>query len=284
MIAILLKEHSKCLSTSKLSSLYMFDAILRHAQDAVRKDGQNFDLKDAQPPKDSQSGAQAGTKEALLESAAAFLSKAGNEAEGYVVDTIKKAPAEQRVSDFELLWKSTVQKGEGGVEVEGGRGDSEARGRTFPLTKETFPVDERGGLEQLRSLAADQNDVLVARIFVEFELELMTSLPPLFLPLFHSPPTPTHLVLLTFIPNISSRYLSPIQEKIKKVLVIWRRMSTFDQAKVKEMEAKVDQAEKEPVAKPSDKDRSSGKGKDKEKGYYLHEFRQSFGLFHLGSG
>lgn len=81
----------------------MFDAIVRHSKDIVKKQGADYDLTDIKPLKGSDSGVEAGTKEALVESAQAFLKKVESGAEKLVVDTMKRVPAEQRVSRNEIL-------------------------------------------------------------------------------------------------------------------------------------------------------------------------------------
>jgi hypothetical protein len=99
-IKMMVKCHKKCPKSSKISSLYLFDAVVRHAADIVRKQGQSFDAHGAKAPKSC--SLQEGTTEALVAGASAFLSTAPQAAEEICLDTLASVAEEQQVSTASL--------------------------------------------------------------------------------------------------------------------------------------------------------------------------------------
>ena len=93
---MIVKCHKKSSRSTKISSLYLFDAIARHAGDIVRKQGQGFDARNSRAPKASSHAD--GTVEALIAGAKAFLSTAQLAAEELCVDTMSSVGEEQQVS------------------------------------------------------------------------------------------------------------------------------------------------------------------------------------------
>jgi hypothetical protein len=99
--SIIVKVHRRASQRTKLSSLYLFDAVCRHAADIVRKRGSGFAFKDAEAP--SNSTAERGTQKALVESAASFLKSACEILEEMVMIAMESVKEEQRVrSELEV--------------------------------------------------------------------------------------------------------------------------------------------------------------------------------------
>jgi hypothetical protein len=95
--------HRKASSKNRLSSLYLFDATCRHAADIVRKKASGFDYRDAEPPSDSR--AQPGTKQALIDSASSFTFSASGIVEEMVVTTMQAVREDQKVCFNRSWWK-----------------------------------------------------------------------------------------------------------------------------------------------------------------------------------
>ena len=95
--SIILKVHTRSSDRTRLSSLYLFDAISRYAADAVRKRASGFNYREAEPP--SRSRAEPGTKEALVESAKEYLSAAAGIVEEIVLSTQKVVREDQKVCE-----------------------------------------------------------------------------------------------------------------------------------------------------------------------------------------
>jgi hypothetical protein len=93
--------HRKASGRSKLPSLYLFDAVCRHASDIVRKRGSGYDYKEAEAPSNSE--AERGTKKALVDSAASFLKAANEVLEEMVLITIQAVREDQKVRDMVTL-------------------------------------------------------------------------------------------------------------------------------------------------------------------------------------
>lgn len=89
--------HRRATDKGKVSSLYLLDAVARNAQDVVRKKASGFDYKEARPP--SGSKARAGTKEAMVDAANAFLRACEDIIEQIVLSTSRSMhSADQKVS------------------------------------------------------------------------------------------------------------------------------------------------------------------------------------------
>lgn len=88
--------HREASDKGKISSLYLLDAVARNAQDVVRKKASGFDYKDTRPP--SGSTARAGTKEAMVDAANAFLEACENIIEEMVLTTARSMRPDQKVS------------------------------------------------------------------------------------------------------------------------------------------------------------------------------------------
>ena len=96
MAKAILRQHTRASSSTKVSSLYLFDAIARHAKDIVKKNGVGFDANDARAP--AGSDAIDGTVEALISGASNFLAAASEVASELALDTVKSVSREQQVS------------------------------------------------------------------------------------------------------------------------------------------------------------------------------------------
>lgn len=96
MAKAILRQHTRASSSTKVSSLYLFDAIARHAKDIVKKNGVGFDANDARAP--AGSDAIDGTVEALISGASNFLAAASEVASELALDTVKGVSREQQVS------------------------------------------------------------------------------------------------------------------------------------------------------------------------------------------
>ncbi|KAN0063710.1 hypothetical protein ACQY0O_003760 [Thecaphora frezii] len=90
----ILKLHLRSSSSTKVSSLYLFDAIARHAKDVVKKQGAGQDAGDARAPPGSD--AIDGTTEALVAGAEHFLSWASRVASEIALDTMRSVGREQQ--------------------------------------------------------------------------------------------------------------------------------------------------------------------------------------------
>lgn len=96
LVKMIVKCHKKASKSTKVSSLYLFDAVARHARDVVRKKGQGFDPSGARAPKND-STIEPGTTEALVAGAKAFLSTAQLAAQELCIDTMATVSQEQKV-------------------------------------------------------------------------------------------------------------------------------------------------------------------------------------------
>lgn len=96
MASIIVKVHDSAKAKTKISSLYLFDAMARCAQEVIRRKASGFKYKDARPPKGSSSAA--GTKEAMIDGANAFLGASAKIVEEIVLSTAQSVRQDQRVS------------------------------------------------------------------------------------------------------------------------------------------------------------------------------------------
>lgn len=92
---VMIKVHRKSPSRTKLSSLYVFDAICRHAAQIVRKGASGFDYRHAEAPCGSQT--ERGTKQALTDSASSFIRSASDFLMEMVTSTLEAVREDQRV-------------------------------------------------------------------------------------------------------------------------------------------------------------------------------------------
>ncbi|PWN91201.1 hypothetical protein FA10DRAFT_278075 [Acaromyces ingoldii] len=91
---------------TKLSALYLLDAVARHAQDIARKgakgaSAEGIDVSNVKPPRGSQ--ATAGTWEAARDAAKMFLKALGDVVERIAVDAVQSVPSEQREKALKVV-------------------------------------------------------------------------------------------------------------------------------------------------------------------------------------
>ena len=88
-----LKIHNEASSSSKLMSLYLFDAVVRHARDIIKKNGAGIDVETALP-----SVAKAADPKAALVSAARdFMKEMANVVQEIAEDTARAVKTDQKV-------------------------------------------------------------------------------------------------------------------------------------------------------------------------------------------
>lgn len=90
------RVHMNATDKSKISSLYLFDAMSRYAQDVIRRRASGFEYKESRPPRGS--SASPGSKEAMIDAANTFLSACSTIVEDIVLSTARAVRADQRVS------------------------------------------------------------------------------------------------------------------------------------------------------------------------------------------
>lgn len=95
LVAAILREHKEARGKTSLSSLYLFDAVSRYAQDIVRKRASGFDYKHAEAPRGSR--AERGSKQALVEGAEDFLESSVKAVVEIVDATLDEIREDQRV-------------------------------------------------------------------------------------------------------------------------------------------------------------------------------------------
>lgn len=92
----MIKVHRKASARTKLSSLYVFDAICRYAAQIVRKSASGFDHRRAEAPHGSRS--ERGSKEALTDSASSFLRSASDVLMEIATSTMATVREDQQVN------------------------------------------------------------------------------------------------------------------------------------------------------------------------------------------